>query len=66
MSKNIANTQLRIESDLFAKAKILAAVYDESFNALAVRLLQNAVTRYEQDHGPLPQPLQVDEQQTRS
>ncbi|OFB66855.1 hypothetical protein [Synergistes jonesii] len=54
---DIVATQLRIDNRLFAKAKILAAVYDESFNAFASRIIQSEVERYENEHGALPEPL---------
>jgi predicted HicB family RNase H-like nuclease len=56
MSK-IVSTQLRLDETLFAKSKILAAVYDESFNAFAARTIQEAVKIYEAKHGELPKPL---------
>ena len=56
---NIASTQARIEENLFAKGKILAAIYDESFNSLLVRALSNEIQRYEQEHGELPKPLPI-------
>lgn len=60
MSNTIA-TQLRIDGQLFAKAKILAAVYDESFNAFASRLIRQEIERYEAAHGALPEPQKLTE-----
>lgn len=57
MASTIA-TQLRIDADLFAKAKILAAIYDQSFNSFASSLLTSAIEHYEAEHGALPEPLQ--------
>lgn len=48
-------TQVRIDEDTFLKGKILAAVYDESFNKLMVRAVQNEIRNYEADNGPLPE-----------
>lgn len=58
---DITCTQLRIDSSLFAKAKILAAVYGDSFNSFVTRLIQNSVSQYERDYGELPRPLPTDE-----
>lgn len=58
---DIIATQLRIDGQLFAKAKILAAIYDESFNAFASRVIQSEVQRYEGEHGELPKPLKSTE-----
>lgn len=55
MANTIA-TQLRIEAELFAKAKILAAIYDESFNSFVSSLLRSAIDQYEKQHGVLPEP----------
>ena len=58
MSNTIA-TQLRLDGELFAKAKILAAIYDESFNAFTARLIETEINRYETEHGALPEPRPV-------
>jgi hypothetical protein len=55
-SKPIA-TQVRIDDDLFAKGKILAAIYDESFNSLLVKCLDKEIHAYEEKYGDLPKPL---------
>jgi hypothetical protein len=57
MPQSIASTQVRIDEDLFSKGKILAAIYDESFNSLLVRALAKEIQCYEQEHGELPRPL---------
>ena len=44
---------MRLDEETFLKGKILAAVYDESFNSLMVRA---AIRAYEAEHGPLPEP----------
>jgi hypothetical protein len=46
--------QTRFDEDIFAKGKVLAAIYDESFNAVIVRALKNEIRRYEERHGKLP------------
>lgn len=58
---DITPTQLRIDSQLFAKAKILAAIYDESFNSFVTRVIQAEVENYESQHGELPRPLKLKE-----
>jgi hypothetical protein len=68
MSKNImtfppdgtsctAVTQLRVKEDLYLKAKILAAICDESFNSFVVKLIEDSIKEYEAEHGELPKPL---------
>ena len=59
MSRIVA-TQVRVDEDLFSKGKILAAIYDESFNALLVRILTKEIQEYEARHGDLPRPLRAD------
>lgn len=49
-------TQVRIDEETFLKGKILAAIYDESFNSLMVRAVRNEIRAYEAEHGPLPKP----------
>lgn len=55
-------TQVRIDEETFLKGKILAAVYDESFNSLMVRAVRNEIRAYEAEHGPLPDPTKPDRQ----
>ena len=50
-------TQVRIDDETFIKAKILAAIYDESFNHLMVRAIRNEIKSYEEINGPLPEPV---------
>ena len=50
-----AFTQVRLSSELFRKSKILAAVYDISFNQLVINALQNEIKKYEATHDPLPE-----------
>ena len=47
-------TQIRIDEETFYKSKILAAVYDESFNKLMIRVLRDEIRRYETEYGELP------------
>ena len=49
-------TQVRIDDDTFLKGKILAAIYDESFNHLMVRAIRKEIKHYEDVNGPLPKP----------
>ena len=42
--------------DTFLKGKILAAIYDESFNHLMVRAIRKEIKHYEDVNGPLPKP----------
>ena len=44
-------TQVRIDEATFLKGKILAAVYDESFNHLMVRAIRNEIKNYEALNG---------------
>jgi len=57
---NTSVTQLRIDDETFGKAKILAAIYDESFNSFAKRAILEEIKRYETEHGALPKPLPTD------
>jgi hypothetical protein len=56
MPQSVATTQVRIDEELFSKGKILAAIYDESFNSLLVKSLEKEIHSYEQAHGELPKP----------
>lgn len=60
MMADTAVTQLRIDEALFSKAKILAAIYDESFNTFATRAILSEIQRYESEHGEIPKPLKAD------
>ena len=53
---NQTYTQVRIDDDTFLKGKILAAIYDESFNHLMVRAIRKEIRHYETHNGPLPKP----------
>ena len=50
--------QARFDEALFAKGKVLAAIYDESFNSVLVRALTNEIKRYEAKYGELPQQVE--------
>ena len=49
-------TQVRIDEQTFLKGKILAAVYDISFNRLMVDAIRREIELYEEANGPLPKP----------
>lgn len=49
-------TQVRIDEKTFLKGKILAAVYDISFNRLMVDAIRHEIELYEEVNGPLPKP----------
>jgi hypothetical protein len=56
-TQGVAITQLRVKEDLYLKAKILAAICDESFNGFVVKLLEESIKDYESEHGEMPKPL---------
>ena len=58
---NQTYTQVRIDDDTFLKGKILAAIYDESFNHLMVRAIRNEIKNYEALNGSLPEPATPEE-----
>ncbi|MBR1436912.1 MAG: hypothetical protein IJ587_06050 [Synergistaceae bacterium] len=47
----------RIDDETFLKGKILAAVYNESFNHLMVRAVRNEIRTYKASNDPLPEPV---------
>ena len=49
-------TQVRIDEQTFLKGKILAAIYDISFNRLMVDAIRHEIELYEEANGPLPKP----------
>ncbi|MBQ7594192.1 MAG: hypothetical protein IJU48_07550 [Synergistaceae bacterium] len=57
MKSRQSYTQVRIDDETFIKGKILAAIYDESFNHLMVRAIRNEIKSYEEINGPLPEPV---------
>lgn len=54
-------TQIRLSSELFRKSKILAAIYDISFNQLMVNALSHEIQKYETEHSPLPESLELED-----
>ena len=55
------STQVRFDENTYAKGKVLAAIYDESFNATLVRALKNEIQRYEDRYGELPSQVDPEE-----
>ena len=49
-------TQVRIDEQTFLKGKILAAVYNVSFNRLMVDAIKHEIDLYEEANGSLPDP----------
>ena len=47
-------TQIRVPDDLYAKARVLAAIHNVSFNQLILNLLDSAINDWENAHGVLP------------
>ena len=64
-SKRVA-VQTRFDEETFAKGKVLAAVYGESFNSVLVRALRNEICRYEERYGELPQQVDPEDLQEES
>ena len=59
-SRTVA-TQTRFDEATYSKGKVLAAIYDESFNAVLVRALKNEIQRYEDRYGALPRQVVPEE-----
>jgi hypothetical protein len=57
--QSIIFTQLRISEDTFMKSKILASIYDISFNAFVLLSIKNEIQNYENEHGELPKPIKL-------
>ena len=53
--------QIRFDEYTYAKGKVLAAIYDESFNSVLIRSLRNEIRRYEDKHGELPGQIDPDD-----
>ncbi len=49
-------TQVRIDEQTFRRGKILAAIYDISFNQLMVEAIRHEIRSYEETNGSLPKP----------
>jgi len=54
-------TQIRLDEYTYAKGKVLAAIYDESFNAVLIRALRNEIKRYEEKYGEIPRQIYPDD-----
>lgn len=54
-NNNPIYTQVRIDERTFYRAKILAAVYNESFNKFMLRAIRNELDKYESEYGKLPE-----------
>lgn len=50
----VYRTQVRVPEKLFEKARVLASVYQVSFNQLVVDLLFEKINSWESVHGELP------------
>jgi hypothetical protein len=59
--KSTVFTQIRLDEDTFLKGKILASIYDLSFNAFMVRAIKNEIKNYQTEHGELPKPVKLAE-----
>ena len=53
--------QIRLDDYTYAKSKVLAAIYDESFNAVLIRALRNEIKRYEDKYGEIPRQIYPDD-----
>ena len=51
---NFVRTQTRFPEDVYAKARVLAAIYDVSFNQFLVDVLNEKIAAWESAHGDLP------------
>lgn len=47
-------TQIRVPDSTYAKARVLAAIHNVSFNQLIINLLDSAIKDWETAHGALP------------
>jgi hypothetical protein len=59
--KSTIFTQVRLDEDTFLKGKILASIYDLSFNSFVIRAIKNELKNYEAEHGVLPKPVKLAE-----
>jgi len=55
-NENPVFTQVRIDESTFLRGKVLAAIYNESFNQLMVEAIRHEIQKYEDEHGSLPKP----------
>jgi len=58
---SIIFSQIRIDEDSFLKSKILASIYNLSFNAFVLHAIKNEIKNYEAEHGELPKPVKLDQ-----
>ena len=54
MSTNRVQTGLRIEEMIYAKAKAICTAEHRSLNNLVEYALQQYISSYEKEHGPIP------------
>ena len=47
-------TQIRIPSTTYAKARVLGAIHDISFNQFLVNIMDEKIKEWETSHGELP------------
>ena len=47
-------TQIRFPEETYAKARVLAAIHDVSFNQYLVDALNEKIAQWESGHGELP------------
>jgi hypothetical protein len=59
LEKSTVFTQVRLDEDTFLKGKILASIYDLSFNSFVIRAIKNELKNYEADYGELPKPVKL-------
>ncbi len=50
----LVRTQTRFPETVYAKARVLAAIYDVSFNQFLVDVLNEKIAAWESAHGDLP------------
>ena len=50
----LVRTQTRFPEEVYAKARVLAAIYDVSFNQFFVDVLKEKIAAWEAGHGDLP------------
>jgi hypothetical protein len=61
LEKSTIFTQIRLDEDTFLKGKILASIYDLSFNSFMIRAIKNELKNYEEEYGELPKPVKLAE-----
>ena len=50
----LIRTQTRFPETIYSKARVLAAIYDVSFNQFLVDVLNEKIVAWESAHGDLP------------